>query len=275
MIESLGWLEGKAALITGGGSGIGKGVVETFVEEGASVTVLEINASKVEDLSREFGGKVVAIKGDATKLEDNVRAATEAVSTFGKLDILVCCPALFDSFTSLVDLPAAKISSAFDEIFSVNVKSYILSTKASLKELLNSGGGSIIYTVSNAGFYPAGGGPLYTATKFAVRGLVLQMAYELAPKVRVNGVAPGGTVTDLRGLAALGEHNKSVSDSPGLAEVIKSTGPLQIVPDPRDHAWAYVYLASDNRSRAVTGTIIHSDCGLGVRGLTKLAGMIS
>jgi NAD(P)-dependent dehydrogenase (short-subunit alcohol dehydrogenase family) len=269
----LGWLEGKVALITGGGSGIGRGVVEAFIEEGARVSVLEINESKAENLSKEFGGKLAVIRGDATKLEDNEKTVTEAVSKFGKLDILVCCPALFDSFKSLDDLPGEKISPAFDEIFAVNVKSYILSTKATLRELLKTGG-SVVYTVSNAGFYPAGGGPLYTATKFAVRGLVLQMAYELAPKVRVNGVAPGGTVTDLRGLKTLGERDKSVSDSPGLADVIKATGPLQIVPDPKDHAWAYVYLASKNRSRAVTGTIIHSDCGLGVRGLTKLAGMI-
>lgn len=268
----MGWLENKVALVTGGGSGIGRGVVEAFRHEGARVGVLERSADKVRDLQR-LGPEVLPILGDATSLEDNERAVSETIRAFGRLDILVCCVGVFDYFTSLRDLPKEKLGESFDELFAVNVKSYLLSAKAALPELLKSEG-NIIFTISNAGFYPAGGGPLYTASKFAVRGLVLQLAYELAPKIRVNGVAPGGTPTDLRGLRALEQENLSLSSVPNLEELIRTTNPLQIVCRPEDHAWAYVYLASNERARTVTGTILHSDGGLGVRGLTKVAGLL-
>ena len=75
-------------------------------------------------------------------------------------------------------------------MFGVNVKGYLLGAKAAYRELAKTRG-SIIFTVSNAGFYPCGGGPLYTASKHAVVGLIRQLAYELAPSVRVNAVAPG------------------------------------------------------------------------------------
>ncbi|GBC77554.1 Cis-2,3-dihydrobiphenyl-2,3-diol dehydrogenase [bacterium HR08] len=268
----MGWLENKVALVTGGGSGIGRGVVEAFRHEGARVGVLERNADKVRDL-QQLGPEVLPIWGDATSLADNERAVSETVRAFGRLDILVCCVGIFDYFTSLRDLPGEKLSESFDELFAVNVKSYLLSAKAALPELLKSEG-NIIFTISNAGFYPAGGGPLYTASKFAVRGLVLQLAYELAPKIRVNGVAPGGTPTDLRGLRALEQENLALSSIPNLEELIRTTNPLQVVCQPEDHAWAYVYLASNERARTVTGTILHSDGGLGVRGLTKVAGLL-
>jgi 2,3-dihydroxy-2,3-dihydrophenylpropionate dehydrogenase len=268
----MGWLDDKVALITGGGSGIGRGVVHAFLREGARVGVLERNPEKVRDL-RTLGDSVLAVEGDATTLADNERAVDETVRAFGRLDVLVCCVGVFDYFVSLLDIPAQKLSESFDELFAINVKSYLLSTKATLSELLKTGG-NIIFTISNAGFYAGGGGPLYTASKFAVRGLVTQLAYELAPKVRVNGVAPGGTLTDLRGIAALQQENIALSSVPNVEELIRTTNPLQIVGRPEDHAWAYVYLASHERARAVTGTIIHSDGGLGVRGIAKVAGLL-
>ena len=266
-----GSLDGRVALVTGGGSGIGRGVVEAFVAEGAKVGVLEISKQKVESL-RKLRGSVRPILGDATSLRDNESAVDETVSAFGRLDVLVCCPGIFDFFIPLLEFPKQKLAEAFDELFSVNVKSYVLSTKAALKELLNTDG-NIIYTLSNSSFYPDGGGTLYVTSKFALRGLVLQMAFELAPKVRVNGVAPGGTLTEIRGLRALGQENKKLFDESGKDEEIRGTNPLHIVSTPADHAWAYVYLASKERARAVSGTIIHTDGGLGVRGLRKLTGL--
>jgi 2,3-dihydroxy-2,3-dihydrophenylpropionate dehydrogenase len=268
----MGWLEGNVALITGGGSGIGRGVVEAFLQQGARVGVLERNAERVRDL-QQLGPQILPVLGDATSLQDNERAVSETVRAFGRLDILVCCVGIWDYFTSLQDLPKEKLSESFDELFAINVKSYLLSAKAALPELLKSEG-NIIFTISNAGFYPAGGGPLYTASKFAVRGLVLQLADELAPKIRVNGVAPGGTVTDLRGVSALRQDHLSLSSIPNIEDLIRTTNPLQVVCRPEDHAWAYVYLASKERARTVTGTILHTDGGLGVRGLTKVAGLL-
>ena len=85
-------------------------------------------------------------------------------------------------------------------MFAVNVKSHLHAVKAALPALRASGSGSVILTESTSAYYPGRGGVLYVSSKFAVRGLVTALAYELAPDIRVNGVAPGGTLnTDLRG----------------------------------------------------------------------------
>lgn len=269
----MGWLEGKSILLTGGGSGIGRGVVDRFVAEGARVGVLDISEPKLAELTAAHGDAVHAVPGDAVSPADNARAVEETVAAYGPLDTLVCCVGLWDYFVPLSDIPADKLGEAYDEIHGVNVKSNLLAIQAALPQLLATEG-TIVLTVSNAGFYPGGGGPLYTSTKFAVRGLITQMAYELAPKVRVNGVAPGGTVTKLAGLKALGQDGMSLDEVPDVEQLMRSTNPLQTVATPADHAWAYTLLASRERTAAVTGTIIHSDGGLGFRGIAKLGGLI-
>lgn len=245
-------------------------MVEVFLEEGARVAVLEKDQRKVEDL-KSLGDKALPVLGDASSLEDNERAVESAVSRFGRLDTLVCCAGVFDRFVSLLEFPKEKLSDSFEEIFGVNVKGYILATKAALPELLKNRG-SVIYTTSHAAYAAGGGGVLYTATKFAIRGLIKQMAYELAPKVRVNGVAPGGTRTDLRGLRSMGTEGSSVFKDV-KDDDMKKNNPMQVALLPRDHAWAYVYLASKERSRGVTGVTIQSDGGMGSRGLLKLSGL--
>src|SRR2546427_12208708 len=91
----MGWLDGRVALVTGGGSGIGRGVVETFIEEGAKVGVLEISPTKVADL-KKIGAGVEAVQGDGTILEDNGRALSKTIYGVGKLRTLVCCPRVFE-----------------------------------------------------------------------------------------------------------------------------------------------------------------------------------
>jgi NAD(P)-dependent dehydrogenase (short-subunit alcohol dehydrogenase family) len=261
----MGWLDEKVALAVGGGSGIGRGVVEEFVREGASVGVLELNPDKCAELD-ELGSKVVAIQGDATSLEDNKRAVRETVNAFGRLDTLMTFVGIFDFYTPLSELPEDKLEAAFEETFETNVGSYLLSTKAALPALSNAGSGSIVFTVSTSGFYPGRGGVLYVASKFAVRGLVVQLAHELAPNVRVNGVAPGGTLgTDLRGLKSIDLGERSLRDAPDREVELKNRTPLRLAMRPEDHAGAYVFLASD-RSRGTTGVIVNSDGGIGVRG---------
>lgn len=264
-------LNGKVALVTGGGSGIGRAVVDAFVEEGMKVGVLELSPEKVDDLGG-LGSNVKAIRGDATSLEDNERALSETVGAFGRLDTLVCCVGLWDNQAKLKRIPKEKLRAAFAEIFATNVESYIVATKVCAEALVESEG-SIIYTLSNSSFYPDGGGPLYMASKFAVRGLLTEMAYELAPKVRVNGVAPGGTATEIRGLKSLG-HEEPMLSSPKMQEGLKSINPLQLGIEAEDHAGAYLYLANEGLSRGVTGVTINSDGGLGVRGLSKVAGLL-
>jgi len=268
---STGWLEGKVALVTGGGTGIGRAVVEQFITEGASVGVLDRSDDAVAELRARGDSALSVTQGDVRSLTDNEHAIAQTVERFGRLDVLVACAGIFDYFTTLADLDRDRLDGSFAEVFDVNVKGSMLAAKAALAELTKSQG-SIVFTISNAGFLPGGGGPLYTASKFAVRGLMLQLSYELAPNIRVNAVAPGGTVTQLRGAEALGLADQRLVDIPNLPELIRSTNPLQVVSEPKDHAWAYVYLASKERTKAITGCVIHSDGGLQSRGLVRLSG---
>jgi 2,3-dihydroxy-2,3-dihydrophenylpropionate dehydrogenase len=269
----MGSLDGTVALVTGGGSGIGRAVVERFVHDGAKVGVLELSPAKAEDLREAFSPEAVVVtEGDATSLADNERVVDDTMKAFGALDSLVCVVGVFDYFIELPDLPKDKISEAFDQIFAANVKSSLLGVRASLPHLLDSEG-NVILTISNAGFYPGGGGPLYTASKFAARGLVIELAYELAPKVRVNGVAPGGTLTELRGIPALDNDDMSLKDLPDVEGLMASVNPLGVAAQPGDHAAAYALLAGKENIRAITGTIINSDGGLGVRGMNRMAGL--
>lgn len=263
-----GWLEGKVAVVTGGASGIGKAVVERFVQEGARVCVFDRDATKLTGLSRlTKNNSAVTVHGDVTRLEDNFRAVDAAVKAFGKLDVFVGNAGVFDGFVTLERLPADTIARAFEEIFQVNIMGYLLGAKAALPELLKTGG-NIVFTVSSAGFYPDGGGPIYTASKHAVVGLICELAHELAPRVRVNGVAPGGTITDLGVVPSLKPFVTMVIDAGTREARIKSRNPLRTSMRPEDHTGAYVLLASD-QSRAMTGEIIHSDGGLKVRGLDR------
>jgi NAD(P)-dependent dehydrogenase (short-subunit alcohol dehydrogenase family) len=265
------WLQGRTAVVTGGASGIGRAVVERFVAEGARVAVMDRSAANIEEL-RETFPDVHAIVGDVTSFEDNQRLVAEAVQGFGGLDIFVGNAGIFDYFAPLVSFDADGLSGAFDEIFAVNVKAYLLGALAAVPELLKSDAPSIVLTISNAGFYTSGGGLLYTASKHAAVGVVRQLAYELAPKIRVNGVAPGGTITELRGIEKLGQGDTVLSTVPDIADLMGNTNPLLTVQHPDDHAGLYVLLASARDSRAVTGVVINSDGGLGVRGMTTPAG---
>lgn len=270
MTPSEGRLDGLVALVTGGASGLGEAVVQRFVLEGAKVAVLDRSAEKVARLERDGLAGVVALVGDVRNLDDNRRAVATAVDAFGHLDCFVGNAGLWDQGCPLVDLPDESISAAFDELFGVNVKGYLLGAKAAVPELVRSRG-SMIFTVSNAGFYPGGGGPLYTSSKHAVVGIVRQLAFELAPHVRVNAVAPGGIPTDLRGPSALGQADRSIADFP-LEELVKGAVPLGRLPSAREYTGPYVFLASREDSGTATGAIINCDGGIGVRGIAQAAG---
>jgi NAD(P)-dependent dehydrogenase (short-subunit alcohol dehydrogenase family) len=260
----MGWLDGQVALVTGGGSGIGRAIVERFIEEGARLGVVERVAARVEQLQKDFGKAMVAVQGDVTRLEDNNRAVQETVNAFGQLDIFVGNAGIFDDFRALADVPEEKLGAAFDELFGVNVKGYVLGAKAALSELLKTDG-CMVFTASVAGLNSGGGGALYTASKHAVVGLIRQLAVELGPKIRVNGVAPGGTRTDLRGLMVLGQDERSQFADPGWEERLRTNNPLQIALQPSDLASAYVFLASKRNARGITGVLMTVDAGSTLR----------
>jgi NAD(P)-dependent dehydrogenase (short-subunit alcohol dehydrogenase family) len=258
-----GWLEGRRALVVGAGSGIGRAVVDAFLGEGARVAVLERDEDKSKVLADALPSVPVTV-GDATTRAANDEAVATAVAAFGGLDVLVSCVGVFDYYRSIEDLDADVLDVAFDEMFHPNVKSLLHSVKAALPALRGSGGGSIVLTESTSAYYAGRGGVLYLASKFAVRGLVTALAHDLAPEIRVNGVAPGGTLnTDLRGLPSLGLHSRGLGEAPGRAAELAARVPLQVALDGTDHAWSYVFLASD-RARGITGTSVHTDGGVGV-----------
>ena len=260
----MGWLDGQTALVTGGGSGIGRAVVARFVAEGARVGVLDRVSDRAEDLRREFGDAVVAITGDVARLADNKQAVAATVAALGRLDVFVGNAGVFDNFLSLAEFPEENLADAYDELFGVNVKGCILGAKAALPELMKTEG-SMVFTASVAGSNSGGGGPLYTASKHAVVGLIRQLAAELGPRIRVNGVAPGGTITDLRGLSILQQHGRSQFADPGTEERLRANNPLQIALAPGDLAGAYVFLSSRTNARGITGTILTVDAGATLR----------
>lgn len=258
-----GWLAGRRALVVGAGSGIGRAVVGAFRDEGAAVAALERDAGKGATLAAELPDVPVTI-GDAVTREANEEAVARTLEAFGGLDTLVSCVGVFDFYQGLGELDAEVLDEAFAEMFAVNVKSHLHSVKAALGPLRRARG-SIVLTESTSAYFPGRGGVLYVASKFAVRGIVTSLAHELAPHVRVNAVAPGGTRgTDLRGMHSLGQDARRLDDTPGRAAELAARTPLAVALSGADHAWSYVFLASE-RSRGTTGGVLHSDGGIGVK----------
>lgn len=261
------WLDGKRALVVGAGSGIGRAVLDAFREEGAKVAVLERYPEKCAAL-RAHLPDVPVTEGDATTYGANERAVAAAVDTFGGLDTLVNCVGIFDFYQGIGDIDPDHLPDAFDEMFRTNVLSHVQSVKAAIPALRAasaSADSSIVLTESASSFYPGRGGALYVSSKFAVRGLVSALAHELAPQIRVNGVAPGGTLgTDLRGLASLGLEGTRLDDNPDRARDVAARTPLHVALSGEDHASSFVFLASD-RSRGITGETVRPDGGFGLR----------
>ncbi|TKU40608.1 3-phenylpropionate-dihydrodiol/cinnamic acid-dihydrodiol dehydrogenase [Citrobacter sp. wls714] len=254
-------LRDNVVFITGGGSGLGLALVERFIEEGAKVATLELSAAKVASLRQRFGDHVLAVEGNVTCYADYQRAVDSILITFGTLDCFIGNAGIWDHNASLVNTSAEALESGFHELFNVNVLGYLLGAKACAQALIASEG-SIIFTLSNAAWYPGGGG--------AATGLIRQLAYELAPKVRVNGVGPCGMATDLRGPQALGQNDTSIMQSL-TPEKIAAILPLQFFPEPADFTGPYVMLASRRNNRTLSGVMINADAGLGIRGIRHVA----
>ncbi len=223
------------------------------------MAALELSPSKAE-LLRSDHPDVIVTTGDATSWDDTRSAVEAGVTAFGGLDVLVNCVGLFDYYLGLSELEPEVIDAAFDEMMNVNLRSHLISVKCCLDHLIASRG-NIVLTCSTSSFAPGRGGILYVASKFALRGVVESLAYELAPEVRVNGVAPGGTVgTDLRGLRSLGLHDRALGDEEQRAASIKERSPLDIALSAQDHAKSFVFLASD-AAKGMTGRFLHPDGG--------------
>lgn len=255
------WLSGKTALITGAGEGIGRIVVKRFLEEGcAGVVAFDIAADRLQTLGEELDGRVLTFRGDVRSLADNRAAVELAVSSFGKLDIFIGNAGIYDGRRRLTELSESELNDGFNDVFAVNVKGYLLGAMATREELARNKG-CIVYTLSTSSFY-VGGGPIYVASKHACLGLTRSLAHELAPEIRVNGVAPSGTPTALADSQSLRRSPKH-----GATVRLRSGGPgtniLGAQIEAADHAGAYVLLASEH-ARIITGAVINSDGGRGL-----------
>ena len=264
-----GRLAAQVALVTGGASGIGRAVVDRFVAEGARVGVADRNASALAAVQAAHGDRVVTIDADLSTASGNREAVARTVAAFGSLDCLVANAGMFDGFHDFARFDVEAVDRAFDAIFDINVRGLLLGCRAVLPHLAASGG-SIVVTLSNASFLPDGGGVMYVASKHAALGVVRQLAHELAPRVRVNAVAPGATRTPIGVPAIFGETVDQ--RQPEISAAIASLVPLEVHSEPAHHAGAYVLLAARGESPAMTGTVISSDGGLGIRGLRRTRG---
>jgi NAD(P)-dependent dehydrogenase (short-subunit alcohol dehydrogenase family) len=247
------------ALVTGGGSGLGLAVTTRFLAEGARVVVLEVSPRRAEDLGKSMDGTLRVIVGDVRSPEDNERAVAEAVDAFGGLDTFVGNAGIYDNRVRLEDLALPALDAAFDELFAVDVKGYVLGARAAIPALRRSPQASIIFTASVSSLHPGFGGSLYVAAKHAIAGLTRQLAYELAPSIRVNAVAAGFAPTNLSGPSNIEQG----ADRP---RPTNDDLPLGAVASSDDYAGLYVLLASDESRRTMTGTVLLADGGLSIWG---------
>jgi NAD(P)-dependent dehydrogenase (short-subunit alcohol dehydrogenase family) len=272
----MGVLDGEVALVTGGASGIGRAVAERYVEEGAKVAVVDFVPDRLAEMKKQLGDRIITVQADLSTLDGNRRAVAETVKAFGKLDVFVANAGLGDAFTELVDITEDKLEAAFNEVYDINVKGVIFGARVAIAELLKTNG-SFIITLSNSSFYPDGGGVIYISSKHAALGIMRQLAHEFAPHVKVNAVSPGATYTDKRMPAAFGvddkgERVRTQTHPSNIDEAVERVTPLKMHARPPIHAGAYVLLASRRDNQAMTGTVIQSEAGLGIRGLRRVRG---
>jgi NAD(P)-dependent dehydrogenase (short-subunit alcohol dehydrogenase family) len=249
-------LRGKVALITGAASGVGSAVAHRFLLEGARVLCFDRKATELDPAFNS--DHWVGVTGDVRSVRDNRSAVEMALDRFGRLDVLVANAGIYDNRRDFLSLSLDEIEPAFDELFSINVKGYMLAARA-CAEALQASRGTIIFTSSVSGSHAGFGGALYVAAKHAVNGLTRQLALELAPNIRVNAIAPGYIPTKLSGIAAIGQERST--SGPSASDQL-----LKVIPEARDYAGAYVFLASEDARLTATGSVLTLDGGASIKG---------
>lgn len=244
-------LQGKIAIVTGGASGFGLGIVEAFVREGAQVLVADLNGTAAETVTAGLGGKAKAFACDVSKKTDVDAMVAAAVAAFGGLDIMVNNAGVTHKNQSLLDVSEKD----FDRIYAVNVKAIYLATLACVPEMEKRGGGSIITTASTAGVRPRPGLTWYNGSKGAAITLTKSMAAELAPKnIRVNAINP------VIGETGMLEQFMGAADTPENRAKFLTGIPLGRMSRPSDIANAAVFFA-DPASEFITGVALEVDGG--------------
>jgi NAD(P)-dependent dehydrogenase (short-subunit alcohol dehydrogenase family) len=238
-------LEGKTAVITGGGSGIGLASARRFIEEGAFVFLFGRRQDALDAAVSELGGQARAVSGSVTELADLDRLFAAVKAERGGLDILFA-NAGFGELSPLSEITPEHYDRAFD----INVRGLLFTVQKGLP--LMSAGGSIILTGSSAGSTGLPSFSVYSATKAAVRSFARGWAQDLrGTNIRVNVLSPGPTLTELA-MSAVGEE--------GFRELGAST-PLGRVGDPAETAAVAAFLASQDSS-FMTGSEVFVDGGI-------------
>lgn len=245
-------LAGKVAIVTGGASGFGRGIVELFAEQGASVVVADLNGAGAAALAESLGAsKATFCAVDVTKRADVDAMIAKTIGAFGGLDILVNNAGFTHKNQSLMTVS----EDDFDRIYAVNVKSIYLTTLAAVPHMEKRGGGVIINTASTAGVRPRPGLTWYNGSKGAVITLTKSMAAELAARnIRVNAINP------VIGETGMLEQFMGMPDTPENRAKFLGGIPLGRFSTPRDIANAALFLA-DPASAFVTGVAIEVDGG--------------
>ncbi|WP_428340637.1 SDR family NAD(P)-dependent oxidoreductase [Mycobacterium sp.] len=263
-------LLGKVAIVTGGASGIGAGIVERFVAEGARVVIADVVCEKGEELAAKLGGEAIFRLVDVADPEQ-VGALVEAtVEALGGLDVMVNNAGISSRMhRSFLDDDLAD----FQRVMAVNVLGVMAGTRDAARQMAPAGGGSVI-NISSIGGIQAGGGVMtYRASKAAVIQFSKSAAIELAHfDIRVNCIAPGNIPTPILASSAADEDREKIElFEQKLRAQMRADRPLRREGTPEDVAEAALYLAGD-RARYVTGTVMRVDGGTAAGKALRRAG---
>lgn len=246
-------LEGKSVVVTGASSGMGRSIVERFVNEGASVVAVARRKERLEELKsslKDAPGKIEIFVADVSKEEDNVAMIDLAVEKFGKLDVLVNNAGVMDSMEPIGEFTNAKL----EQIFAINVYGPMYAMRKAVNVFLAQGNGGNIINVTSIGASRTAAGAVYCASKAAITSLTRNTAFMYIPQgIRCNAISPGGIQTEIQ--TSIGTPNangiervkKVMASAPG-----KGTG---------EHiAAAALFLASDE-SGFTSGDVLWVDGG--------------
>jgi 2-deoxy-D-gluconate 3-dehydrogenase len=253
-------LTGKVALVTGGGSGIGRAIALRLSEAGAAVTLTDINqavAQQVSETIQATGKRALAVEADASRAEEATRVVQVTLDTLGGLDILVNNAGIYP-LTPALDIHEA----LWDQVLSLNLKGMFFYAQTAARQMIQAeAGGSIINLASIDAFHPTGMQVHYTTSKGGVIMLTKALALELAPqRIRVNAIAPGFIQTP-----GVHERAKTLARVEGSEPADRREGVLARVPlgrlgTPDDIASAALFLASA-ASDYMTGSTLLVDGG--------------
>lgn len=247
-----GRLDGKIAVITGAGSGMGKAMAEMFSAEGAKLILADISGQQ-DDVAKSIGDAAIPVHADVANEADVQAMIAAAESNFGKLDIL-CNNAGFGGGMAALHKQSAE---HWDRIHAVNIKGAFLGMKYGIESMLKTGGGAIVNTTSASGVVGWKHHSVYGAAKAGVNQLTKTAALDYSDKnIRINAVAPGTMWTGL--VEASKTHAEPPAEFPVLAGI-----PLGRWGTARDIAAAALFLASDEAAY-ITGVILPVDGGYSI-----------